>query len=188
MSSFLFLCMYLSIGDLLEFLPNSEMYLSGKWVVIILGAAKVFDALWGVNSEILILSKYYKYNIVLLVVLLFTTVGLNLIFINDELLITGTAIATAITVLLYNFIRGIILYWKLSVLPFSKYHLWILSTSLVVIILQVFISDIIQTGLLRIILNTILAGGMFLVLLVKFELSTSLTNYRAQLLKLFGIN
>ena len=188
MSSFLFLCMYLSIGDLLEFLPNSEMYLSGKWVVIILGAAKVFDALWGVNSEILILSKYYKYNIVLLVVLLFTTVGLNLIFINDELLITGTAIATAITVLLYNVIRGIILYWKLKVLPFCKSHLWILSTSLVVIILQVFISDIIQTGLLRIILNTILAGGMFLVLLVKFELSTSLTNYRAQLLKLFGIN
>ena len=188
MSSFLFLCMYLSIGDLLEFLPNSEMYLSGKWVVIILGAAKVFDALWGVNSEILILSKYYKYNIVLLVVLLFTTVGLNLIFINDELLITGTAIATAITVLLYNVIRGIILYWKLRVLPFCKSHLWILSTSLVVIILQVFISDIIQSGLLRIILNTILAGGMFLVLLVKFELSTSLTNYRAQLLKLFGIN
>ena len=188
MSSFLFLCMYLSIGDLLEFLPNSEMYLSGKWVVIILGAAKVFDALWGVNSEILILSKYYKYNIVLLVVLLFTTVGLNLIFINDELLITGTAIATAITVLLYNVIRGIILYWKLRVLPFSKSHLWILSTSLLVIISQVFISDLIQTGLLRIILNTILAGGMFLVLLVKFELSTSLTNYRAQLLKLFGIN
>mgnify|MGYP006226985027 FL=1 len=105
MSSFLFLCMYLSIGDLLEFLPNSEMYLSGKWVVIILGAAKVFDALWGVNSEILILSKYYKYNIVLLVVLLFTTVGLNLIFINDELLITGTAIATAITVLLLSLIH-----------------------------------------------------------------------------------
>ena len=90
--------MFLSIDDLLEFLPNSEIYLSGKWVVIILGAAKVFDALWGVNSEILILSKFYKYNIILLVILLFTTVGLNLIFINDELLITGTAIATAITV------------------------------------------------------------------------------------------
>jgi len=113
---------------------------------------------------------------------------LNLIFINDELLITGTAIATAITVLLYNLIRGIILYWKLRVLPFSSSHLLILSASLVVIILQVFISDLIQTGLLRIILNTTLAGGIFIVLLVKFELSTSLTNYRVQLLRIFKIN
>lgn len=183
-SSFLFICMYLSIDELLNLLPNAEMYTSGKWVVIILGGAKVFDALWGVNSEILILSKFYRYNIALLIVLLFTTVGLNFVFINEDLLITGTAIATGLTVVLYNMIRGGLLYWKLKILPFNRAHTWIFAACLLSVLLSKPLALVIENDFLLIATNTVIVTMLYLAIFLKGGLSLVLDGYKEKLMGL----
>ena len=188
MSSFLFLGLILNIDDLLTFLPNAEVYKAGKWVVVILSLAKVFDAIWGINSEILILSKYYKLNIILLVFLLFTTVGLNLIFINDELLITGTAIATGITVVLYNTVRGVILYWKYRIQPFTKAHLIVciaIATAIIISMLIEYFSFGIWVNLVS---KSLVVTSIFAVIFLMFSISNTLDSFKEGLFKKLKLN
>ena len=187
MSSFLFLGLILNIDDLLTFLPNAEVYKAGKWVVIILSLAKVFDAIWGINSEILILSKYYKLNIVLLVFLLFTTVGLNLIFINDELLITGTAIATGITVVLYNSARGIILYWKYKIQPFTKSHLLVFIAITVATLICLLIESMAFGIWVNLFFKSLVVTVVFGISFFMFPISRTLDKFKEGLLEKFNI-
>lgn len=116
----------LNLPFIYQLIPNGELYEAGFWVAIIIGASKLFDMLWGVNSEILLLSKYYKNNIWIMVAVGICTVGLNLLLIPIYG-INGTALATLLTVILHNLLRGYMVYRKLSVLPFSRQHFRVLA-------------------------------------------------------------
>ena len=178
LSLLLFVGLIVNLDQLLSFLPNAEDYLIGKWVVVILAGAKVFDALWGINTEILVLSKYFRYNIGLLFALLFLTVGFNLIFINETLLITGTAIATGLTILIYNTLRGVVLYWKFGMLPFNKSHL-IVALAGVLGMIPLFVPVL---GKLSPILYIALTSSwiclMFAIVFFYFDISDTITSFR----------
>ena len=117
--SLLLICVWINIDEIFMLIPNSEIYSAGKYVVLYIGLAVVFDMATGVNNEIIVMSDFYKWNILIMLFLIVVAI------INNEILIpiygiTGAAMATAISIFLFNVIKYIIVYIKLGIQPFSK--------------------------------------------------------------------
>jgi len=105
-----------NLHNVIDLLPEeySEIY----WVVVIIGMAKLFNMATGVNGTIIINSRYYRFdlytNILLVILTIFTNVLLIPVF-----GITGAAIATAISIFIYNLIKFIFVWIKFSMQPFQ---------------------------------------------------------------------
>lgn len=111
-----FLCIWLNIDQVFSLLP--EKFQAGKWVVFYIGIAQLFNVATGLNGEIIVNSKYYRYDLYTSVFLVFVTIATNF-FLIQEYGINGAAMATAISVFLFNFIRLVILQVKMNMQPFS---------------------------------------------------------------------
>lgn len=112
-----FLCIWLNIDEVFSLLP--EKFHAGKWVVFYIGFAQLFNIATGLSGEIIINSEYYRYSLYTSVFLVFVTIATNFFFIQKYQTIEGAAIATALSILLFNFIRLIVIKVKLNIQPFS---------------------------------------------------------------------
>ena len=90
----------------------------GKWVVFYIGLSQLFNIASGVNGAIIINSKYYKYDLYTNILLVVITIASNLILI-PKYGIDGAAMATAISVLIFNLIRLVLIKVKMKMHPFS---------------------------------------------------------------------
>jgi O-antigen/teichoic acid export membrane protein len=115
----MFLLIAFNIDSLLSILPKSEIYRQGKWVVIIIGAAKWIDMSLGLNIEMITYSKYFKMNTLLIIFMAFLTVYANFALI-PFFGVVGSAIATGGVALLSSLLRLAFVRWKFDVMPFSK--------------------------------------------------------------------
>lgn len=109
---------WINLGSIFQLMPRNEIYEAGKWVVIIIGLGKLADMLFGPSSEIIVLSKYYKFNIVLILCLA------AVIIISNNLLIprygiNGAAIGSAVALILFNAAKCVFIYVKLKMQPFD---------------------------------------------------------------------
>ena len=84
-----------NLDNLYSFIPNGEIYATGMGVVLFIGLGKLSDMLFGVNGEIIVMSKYYRFNVVAVGLLALLTIGLNLLLI-PEYGIEGAAMASFI--------------------------------------------------------------------------------------------
>jgi O-antigen/teichoic acid export membrane protein len=95
-----------------------DEYSSGRYVIFFIGLAHVIDSAAGVNGVILATSKYFKYDSLFHLGLIGVTIAANLIFI-PRFGITGAAIATAITYLIFNTFRYVFILMAFNMQPFS---------------------------------------------------------------------
>ena len=99
---------------------NAYKFLEFQSIIWIWGTAVLFDLATGFNGNIISLSKYYKFNILMMLIFALFTIGLNYYFIKyTELKLIGIAISTAISTSIYNGIKVLFNYWKFKVSPFS---------------------------------------------------------------------
>ncbi len=115
----IFLAIWVSIDEIYEIMPNGESFAAGKYVVLILGIARVVDMMTGVNSEILSFSKYYRYNFYLILFMAVVHISANWILI-PQLPIMGVAFATLLSLSLFNLVKFVLLKWKLGMQPFTR--------------------------------------------------------------------
>ncbi|NBC82525.1 MAG: hypothetical protein GVY19_03995 [Bacteroidetes bacterium] len=120
---YLFLLIWLNIDYLFEYLP--EEYSKGRYVILFLSVAQLFNMATGINSVMLITSKYYRFHTYLTGILLVALVITNLIFI-PLYGISGAALGSAITLLLTNIIRYGLFYIKFKMQPYNYKFLIIL--------------------------------------------------------------
>ena len=111
-----FLCIWINIDVIFSVIPDK--FSEGKWVVFYIALAQIFNGLTGVNGAIIINSKYYKYELITNIFLVFITLITNYFFIKIYG-IEGAAIATAISIFLFNFIRIILIKVKMGLQPFT---------------------------------------------------------------------
>jgi O-antigen/teichoic acid export membrane protein len=121
----LFILITLNLRNIFGIMPNGEQYSAGWWVVYLVGATKLVDMLFSVNGEIISISKYYRFNVILVVILGILTVITNLLFI-PIFGIEGAALATLLTYLVFNIIKYFLLKIKFRLDPFSNKTIWIL--------------------------------------------------------------
>lgn len=179
--SLLLICVWINIDDLFTLMPNSEVYREGKYVVFFIGLAVLFDMATGVNNEIILMSNFYKWNIVIMVFLIGAAIVNNLILIPIYG-ITGAAMATAISIFLFNVVKYVLVYAKLKIQPFR------LKTIIALIIAIGFFgfgSILPNSGMAlgNIVYKSVLICGLYLLIHYRLKTSDDLIKLTNQLLK-----
>jgi O-antigen/teichoic acid export membrane protein len=103
--------------------------MAGKSVVFLIGLGKLFDVAFSINSEILVFSKFYRFNLILTIAMSALIILLNLIMIPIYG-IEGAAGASAIVMLLFNLVKYMFLKIRLGLEPFSRETLKILGVGI----------------------------------------------------------
>ncbi|TDE18736.1 polysaccharide biosynthesis protein [Dyadobacter psychrotolerans] len=113
-----FLLIWASIDDIFYLIPKGDTYGEGKYVVLFLALVKVFDIATGLNSEIILYSRYFRWATLFIVATAVISFSLNLWLIPIYGFI-GAAVATALTTLIYSVVRMTFVWVKFDVLPFT---------------------------------------------------------------------
>jgi len=117
----LYSCIYLGVNDLFSLLPTYDALKETIPVINVLGFSVLINMATGFNTEIISYSKYYKFNMVTILLLVFINVGLNLYFIYyTNLGIVGVAYASLIAMIIFNCSKLIFIYKKFKLLPFDR--------------------------------------------------------------------
>jgi O-antigen/teichoic acid export membrane protein len=130
------------IQDLFFLMKNGSELAQGLPVLYILGLALLFDLATGFNGYIITNSKYYKFNNTTTIALAVLTVVNNLIFLLVfKMGIEGVAIATAVSLTIYNLIKIYFNYKKFGVHPFSWKFAQVLTLLILVLVLGYFLPN-----------------------------------------------
>ncbi len=139
--AYLLVGVWVCADSLFDLMPqNGDIYRVGKNVILILGIARLVDMAMGMNAEIITYSKYYRFNFVSLMTMAVLNVTLNLLFVPEGNLgwgvkglgwgITGSALATLISVTVVNLWRLVFIYQKYKIQPLTIKMLWVILISI----------------------------------------------------------
>lgn len=185
----IFLGIWCNIDNIFKLIPNGEIYAPGKWVVFYIGLSKLFDMATGVNQEIVGTSKFYKVDLFFYLFLAAIAVVTNLIFI-PKYGITGAAIASAISIFLFNTIRFFFLLYAYKIQPFSLNTIKVLLIFLFTFFVSYFISSM-QNFILDLIVRSlviiIIFGGLVLTLNVSEDVKIVVNSILMRIKDIFNI-
>lgn len=108
----------INLDSIYELMPRKDIYEAGRWVVVFVGVGKLVDMLFGPSSEIVVLSKYFWFNIILIVLLAGTAIVANNILI-PRYGIEGAAMSVALALILFNVVKYVFIWVTLRIQPFS---------------------------------------------------------------------
>jgi O-antigen/teichoic acid export membrane protein len=173
LGGFVFVLIMTNLDNIYAIMPKGSEYIDGKLVAVIVGMSKLSSMAFGVNSEIIISSKFYKSNIYFVLILAVLTIILNALFIPLYGLV-GAAIATFTSVFLFNLIKLMFIYHKLSFQPFSIHSL---STILIIASTYFILSILPETDqpIINSIYLSIMGTIIFGVLMLVFRPSKEIT-------------
>ena len=171
---FVMLCIFVNINQLYVMVPKE--YSGGILVVFLIGISKYFDLVLGNNNAIIFNSKYYRMVLFLGLLLVFLTVALNMFFI-PRFKITGTAVATLLSITLYSLAKLLFVVKRMHLYPFTKQTLYSLAITFALFLLFYFwefpFNPIISIGL-KSILVTILYVYINYKFVVSIEINQAL--------------
>ena len=171
---FVMLCIFVNINQLYVMVPKE--YSGGILVVFLIGISKYFDLVLGNNNAIIFNSKYYRMVLFLGLLLVFLTVALNMFFI-PRFKITGTAVATLLSITLYSLAKLLFVVKRMHLYPFTKQTLYSLAITFALFLLFYFwefpFNPIINIGL-KSILVTILYVYINYKFVVSIEINQAL--------------
>jgi O-antigen/teichoic acid export membrane protein len=155
----LFALIWSNIDTIYHFVPNREIYQAGKWVVFYIALGKIFDVAFSVNGEILVFSKYYRFNLVLTIAMSVMIIAANY-WLIPIFGIEGAAIGSAAVMLSFNVVKYLYLKVRLQLDPFSMETLKILGIG-VPTLLVMFVDIQLIHPFLLIALKSLLIVAMF---------------------------
>lgn len=183
----IFSLVWFNIDAIFQIIPNGEEYATGKYVVLFIALSKLFDMAMGINTQIVELSKYYKFNLIKNVGLSILIIVLNLYFIKLESSIyggiNGVAFASFLAIVISNIGSFFMVCFKERIQPFTFNHLKII---LIFIITQVLIYFIkIDNPFISIFFISLLVCLIFLILSIILNVSENFKLILQQFIKKF---
>ena len=158
---------FLNIKEIYLLIPSE--YSGGILVVFLIGLSKFYDVILGNNNAIILNTKYYKWVLLFGFLLVFMMIVLNMILIPMYGII-GAALATLISVLVYNTIKLLFVVKKMNLFPFTKKTLHSFGVMLGVFLLFYF-WDFSFSPILSIALKSILIAIVYVFLNYKLAIS-----------------
>ena len=173
------------ITILIEISQESFDYSSIKYVVFFLGLAKLFHIASGINGGIIMTSKYYLFGTYITLSLIFITLFTNWIFIPIYGIV-GAAVATAISLLLFNLVSFLLLLIKFKMQPYT------MKTFLTVIIgfSAFFLTGLlpeIESPIFSIILQSIVVLCIYIPLIVVCKISEDINDLADKFSRKIGV-
>ena len=182
--SLLFIGIWANIDNVFRILPQE--YEAGKYVILFMMIAKLFELAVGVGPTIIGISRYYRVQTYMMTGLIFIVIITNLILI-PRYGITGAAIASAISALVINFLRFVYVYWKFKIQPFH-YKTLILIVISVISYLAGFIVPELSHLVIDIVVRSVVIALVFGVLVLVFRISDEVESELKAILKRLNIN
>lgn len=136
--SLILMGVWINLDSIFQLMPKGEIFGGGKYVVMLVGVGKLIDMLFGPSSEIIVLSKYYWFNILLITFLAISIVVANNAFI-PAYGINGAALAAALALVVFNIVKFCFIWFTLKMQPFGWAALKVVSISALTIIFNYFI-------------------------------------------------
>ena len=178
-----FLCIWINVDAIFSILP--EKFSHGKWVVLYIGLAQLFNISTGVNGAIIVNSKYYKYDLYTNVILVLITICSNYILIQ-KYGINGAAMATALSVLLFNLIRLILIKVKMGLQPFTLKTLYTILILLAIYGVSIYL-PLSGNLYLDVVWKAFIVVAIFIPLLLWLELSEDINKIVSDVRKRLGL-
>tara|TARA_B100000579_G_scaffold303402_1_gene253246 strand:+ start:4495 stop:5988 length:1494 start_codon:yes stop_codon:yes gene_type:complete len=175
------LLIIINLDDIYSMIPNSENFISGKNVVLIIGISKLIQMSFSYNSELISLSKYYRFTVITVFILAFFTISLNIILI-PELGMIGAAYSSLISILIFNIVKFIFIKKKMNLSPFSPKSVLILILSLGLFYISSFI-PIAENNFLNIIIKSFIITFLYISLILIFNISEYINTEFSKILK-----
>jgi len=174
---------WLNIENIYHIIPTS--YEAGKYVILFIGLGNFFMMMGGVNTAVISFSPYYRWNTIFVGILLPLVVVNNLIFIPIWQ-ITGAAVATALSVFLYNLMMYIFLIKKYKLQPLNIKYLFVFLISAIAFLAARYI-PIMGSFILDILVRSTCFTLLFCGLTFAFKLSTDINDVANIVLSKVGI-
>lgn len=170
----LFGCIILGIDSLFQTLPTYDKLVDSIPIIIILGANVLFNMATGFNSEIISYSKYFRFNIISVLVLVVLNISLNVYFLTQTNLgIIGVAFASLIAMTLFNSFKLYFIYSKFGILPFDKKYAQLFFVILVITSAIYFLPEL-SNHFVNLFFKTVLNIALIVWLTYKLKLVFSL--------------
>ncbi len=115
---FVFFLIWTNIDFLFDLLPKGDIYRLGKWAVLVLSLSRLVYSTLGVITTALSYSKYYYYSLIFTVLLAAMSIVLNR-WLVPRWDITGGALASLGSYLVYFVLLLAFVKWKVGVNPLS---------------------------------------------------------------------
>lgn len=144
-------------------------YLAGKWVIFFISLSNLVTVISGGSIYILSTSKYFRYHMWFMAMLIILVILTNL-FLIPIWGLTGAAVASFISMLIYTGITILFLYLKFKIHPLKYNHIVIL----IIGIITYFFSQVIgpmSSFIFDIILRSIFIVIVFGLLIIMFKSS-----------------
>jgi len=181
LGSFLFTGIVINMDAVYLLMSNGDAYRSGFWVVVFLGIAKLVDMATGLNSQIIGYSKYYKFNFYALIILGLSNAILNY-FLIHQTGVSGAALATLISLTLFNMAKLLYVKKKFGIWPFTIQDLYIVILAGLFGIIA-FIMPSGENPYFQIAIRTIVFSILFWPTIVYFNFSPKITEIYQQVWK-----
>jgi len=110
--------MWVSVHEIYALSPKAADISEGKYVLLLLGLAKLADMSTGFNNYIVYYSKYYAYSLISQLSLALLNV-VCMIWLTSDYGMNGTAAAILISVSIYNLMNAGFVWAKFRMLPFT---------------------------------------------------------------------
>ncbi len=167
----LFIGVFCNLDDLLHLTGRYADLAPLKSVFIFLGLAKLFDLLTSLNAQIIGFSKYFRFNLVVMLILALLNVVNNYLFIEifglNEI---GAAIATCISILLYNVLRLGFIWLKFRMLPFTKETIVVLVIGLIIMAIAISLPLHLHP-ILNMLIRSVLIASIYAFIIVRLHIS-----------------
>ena len=174
---------WVSVDQVYELMHKTEIVSAGKWVFFFIGLSKLAEMGTGLNNYMIYYSPHYRLSLLPLGILAAGNIAFS-IWLIPHYGLTGAAMATALSVTLYNTFSLGLVWQKFRLQPFSRQTIYalLIAVGSMVIARQMplwsnwpLFNAALRTGVFA-----ALCGGLFLY----FQVSPDLNNVlRQQLLK-----
>lgn len=113
----LFLLLAVNVENLFSFIPKASIYSEGIKAFYWIGLAKLVSISIGIGGSFITYAKYYKFNMIVMLVMLLATIGLNDLLTPYGM--EGIAFATFLTLLVVTLIKIFFVKWKYGFFPYT---------------------------------------------------------------------
>lgn len=177
-------CVLLGMKDFFEILPTADKLLPVLPVLYILGGNVVLNMATGFNTEIIAYSKFYRFNLIAIVILAVLNVGLNYYVLTQTTYgIIGVAWVSFFAMLVFNLTKLWFIYRKFNTLPINANYLKTIISSLVLLAIA-FALPLDVFGMFNFIVRCSFFAGTFMLLIYKTGWVQEFNNNVQKVLKL----